>query len=173
MAEIKYPADHALQVAIEMERLGQAFYESLAAGCSHRAVAELAATLARSEASHVALFKHMRQRLPATHRGPALSEKDLYTACKELRDRIMPAPATAREASLDPRKGLNMAIAMEAHAVAYYSRLASSVEGLDATVLMQLVDEEKEHLRVLSEQRVRFFPMAGQHGGDAPAGASL
>jgi rubrerythrin len=30
-----HPTDRALQIAVEMERLGQTFYESLAEGCGN------------------------------------------------------------------------------------------------------------------------------------------
>jgi rubrerythrin len=156
---MKYEADRALQVAVEMERLGKTFYESLAAGCGNREIAALAATLAKSEESHVILFKRMREKLPPVHRGPMLTEKELFAASKELRDKIMPDASTVRAAvtSADPSKALDMAIAMEAHAVAYYTNLAAGVEGLDAEVLRNFVKEEKEHLETLRARRQRIF----------------
>jgi rubrerythrin len=159
---MKHEADRALQVAVEMERLGKTFYESLAAGCGNREIAALAATLAKSEESHAALFKRMREKLPPLHQGPKLTDEELFTESKVLRDKIMPNADTVRAAvtAADPRKALDMAIAMEAHAVSYYTKLAVSVGGLDAEVLRNFVKEEYEHLNTLRAKRERLFPKA-------------
>jgi rubrerythrin len=159
---MKYAADRALQVAVEMERFGQTFYESLAVGCGNAEIAALAATLAKSEENHAALFKRMRESLPPVHRGPQLTEKEMFEAAKELRNKIMPDAGSVREVvqATDPRKALDMAIKMEANAVAYYSGLASGIAGLDAAVLTKFVNEEKGHLRTLQERYERLFPQA-------------
>jgi rubrerythrin len=157
---MKYAADHALQVAAEMERLGQTFYESLSAGCGNAGIAALAARLAKDEKQHVAIFKRMRDALPPVHRGPTLTEEELFAAAGELRNTIMPGAQAVRKVVLaaDLSKALDMAIKMEAGVVAYYSGLASGIAGLDAVALTKVTDEEKGHLSMLQKQRGRLFP---------------
>ena len=159
---MQYEADRTLQVAVELERLGKTFYESLAAGCGNKEIAALAVKLAKDEENHVALFKRMREMLPPLHQGPKLTEEELFAASKELRDKIMPDAATVRAAvtAADPTKALDMAIAMEAHAVSYYTNLALSVKGLDAEILRNFVKEEYEHLNTLRARRQRLFSKA-------------
>jgi rubrerythrin len=53
---MSYSADNALQVAIQMERLGQTFYQSLAAGCGNAEIAAIAAKLAGDEQKHLQTF---------------------------------------------------------------------------------------------------------------------
>jgi rubrerythrin len=159
---VKYEADHALQVAIEMERLGQTFYESLASGCGDAGIATLATRLAKDEERHIAVFTSMWNALPPVHRGPMLTEQECFAAAKELRVKIMPDAGMVREVALsaDLRKALDMAIGMEVAAVAYYTGLVSGRAGLDGAVLTGIANEEKKHLSMLQENRKRLFPQA-------------
>lgn len=157
---MKYEADHALQVAIEMERLGQTFYESLASGCGDAGIAALATRLAKDEERHIDIFKRMREAMPPVYRGPLLTDQERFAAAKELRVKIMPDASAVREVALSPdlSKTLDMAIEMEAAAVAYYTSLASGKAGFDVGVLTGIASEEKAHLTMLQEHRKRLFP---------------
>lgn len=159
---MKYAADHVLQVAIEMERLGRTFYESLAAGCGDIDIEELATALAKDEGKHIDTLTRMRDALPSDQRSPKVPEKELFSSAKELRNKIMPSPKQIREAVLpsDLCKALDMAMEMESEAVAYYSDLASGMAGPDAVVLMSVADEEKKHVRALEERRQRLLTSA-------------
>ena len=55
----------------------------------------------------------------------------------------------------DVVEALDMAIKMEATAVAYYSELASRATDKDAAVLNSLAAEERKHLSTLEDQRNR------------------
>jgi rubrerythrin len=154
---MNYPTDRALQIAVEMERLGQTFYESLAQGCGDAAIAALALGLARDEKLHVAVFAHMLEALPPGLRGPKLTEQELFAAAKELRVNIMPGAATVRNAVLgaDIGKALDMAIDMESKAVDYYTGKSFGAEGIDSAALSKIAEEEKKHLSTLQERRLR------------------
>lgn len=153
-----HPADRALQIAVEMERLGQTFYESLAEGCGDAAIAALASSLARAEKQHVEVFTRMLEALPPGLRGPKLTEQELLSAAKELRVDIMPGAATVRDAvlSTDLGKVLDMAIDMESKAVAYYTGKSFGTDGIDSAALSRIASEEKKHLSVLRERRMRY-----------------
>ncbi len=165
-----YPADRALQIAVEMEWLGQTFYESLAKGCGDAAIAALASDLARAEKQHVAVFSRMLDGLPPALRGPKLTEQELFAAAKELRMDIMPGSAAVRDAVLeaDLGKALQMAIDMESKAVGYYTGQSFGAKGIDSAALSRIAEEEKKHLKVLQERRMRLISSPGNgaaHGG--------
>lgn len=155
---LEHTADYTLQVAIELERRGRTFYESLSLGCGNSEIAALATSLAKDEEQHIAIFRRMRDALPKELRGSRLTEEELSAATEELRDNIMPNARTVRDAVLtsDLYNVLDMAIEMETRAVAFYSRLASGITYLDATVLRGLANEEMEHLKKLREVRKRL-----------------
>ncbi len=151
-----YEADHALQVAIRLERLGHLFYDSLSAGCGDAEIALLATALARDEDEHVRVFERMRAALSAAERGPELSEEELISAARNLRKRIIPSAHEVRQVvlSADILKALDMAIEMESSAVAYYTELASAACDTDKLVLLRMVEEERGHLEMLRQVRV-------------------
>lgn len=152
-----HPTDRALQIAVEMERLGQTFYESLAQGCCDAAIAALASDLAKAEKQHVAIFGRMLEALPPGLRGPKLTEQELFDAVNELRADIMPAPVKVRDAVLESEltKALDLAIDMESKAVAYYTSQSFAAKGIDSAALSRIAEEEKKHLKVLRERRMR------------------
>jgi rubrerythrin len=152
---LKHSADYTLQVAIELERRGQTFYESLSLACGKSEIAAFASSIAKAEEEHIATFRRMRDALPKELCGPILTDEELLAATNELRIKIIPNAKTVREVVLasDLRKALDMAIEMEDQAVAFYSELASHIANLDAAVLRGVVNEEMEHLRMLREMR--------------------
>jgi rubrerythrin len=152
-----HPADRALQIAVELERLGQTFYESLAQGCGDAVIAALASDLARAEKHHVAFFARMLEALPPELRGPKLTEQELFDAVNEARADIIPGPAKVRDAVLETEltKALDLAIDMESKAVAYYTSQSFGAKGIDSAALARIAEEEKKHLKVLQERRMR------------------
>jgi rubrerythrin len=165
-----YAADNALQVAIRMELLGRLFYESLAAGCGDAEIASLATALARDEHEHARVFERMRDALPATERGPELSEKELVAAARELRYRIMPRAQEVRDVvlSADIVRALDMAIEMETSAVEYYTELAAACDP-DARALVRIAEEERTHLDMLRQIRVlRSITMSAPDASPSP-----
>lgn len=152
---VNLTVDVMLQIAMELERRGRTFYESLAAGCGNARIAALAATLAKAEGEHFRTFARMREKLPESMRGPNLTEVELAAAADELRTKILPNARVVREAVMtsDFGRALDMAIAMEAEAVAVYAEVAAGLAGLDADVMGDIVNEEKEHLTMLNEVR--------------------
>jgi rubrerythrin len=158
--------DRELQVAIQMERLGHTFYESLAEGCAQPGIASVARALAKAELTHLETFEEMRRALPADQRGRKLTEGELFSAAKQLCNTILPAMSEVRRIVLrgNVAEALDMAIKMEAAAVAYYSELASRVTDEDAVVLKRIAGEERKHFKSLEDLRKRY--------GDATPGHS-
>jgi len=152
----EYNVDHALQVAIEMERMGKTFYESLAMGCGDSPrIAALAADLAKAETRHIGFFKQMLSELSSSKRGPQLTPKEVYEAARELRVEIIPGPSAVLNAVLtsDIKKALEMAIDMESASVAYYKQLSLNTKPEDAEILTRIIEEENKHLEALRQRR--------------------
>lgn len=152
---MKLTANTVLQIAVEMERMGKTLYESLSLGCGDEQIAALASALAGAEEEHVAVFDKMRKALPERLRRVSLSEEELFAQTDALHRKLLPNPKDILRVvkESDFTKALDMAIDMETRAIAFYSELASDIEGLDQAVLMEIADEEKAHLRMLREAR--------------------
>jgi rubrerythrin len=151
---MQYSADYSLQVAMQMERLGQTLYQSLAAGCGNTQIAAMAARLANDEQRHLQTFERMRNSLSADQCGPRLTEEQLTATAGKFYKLILPdAREVLRVAtSGDMVKVLEMAMQMEIDSVAYYSSL-TSVGGIDTAVLKAVIQEEKNHLSTLRQHR--------------------
>jgi rubrerythrin len=158
---MNYATDHTLQIAEEMERQGKIFFESFAAVCENSGLAALAASLAVAEQNHLSIFRQIREALPPDRQ---LTVKELAEAAQELRNTVIPDARTVRLAVLssDLCAALDMAIAMKNRTTACYSDLAARCRGPYAAVLAQLVEEEKDHLRMLRQHRDRLFPGKAQ-----------
>jgi len=152
---VKLTADVILQIAMELERRGRTFYESLALGCGNGRIAALAATLAKAEIDHLETFTRMREGLPEGLRGPNLTEEELMAAAERVRREVLPRASVVSETVIasNPGKALDMAIAMEADAVAFYAEAAAGLDGLDADVITAIMAEERAHLVMLQEVR--------------------
>lgn len=148
-------ADYLLQVAVDLERQGKTFYETLALGCGHKEIAALAVSLAKAEEQHAETFKRMREALPEDQRGRFLDEAELWRVTEEVRHKMMPDAMTIRDIVLNPDflKTLDMAIEMERDSVLFYSELGHRLAGSDAVTLMTIAAEEQDHLDKL--ERVR------------------
>jgi len=149
-----YSADYALQVAVQMERLGHTFYQSLAAGCGNAQVAAIATNLAAAEQRHLQTFERMRSSLPADQRAPKLTDQQLASTAGRFHKLILPTADKVRQVATsgDMFKALEMAMQMELDSIAYYSSLISTVGG-DAAVLKAVIEEENSHLDLLRDYR--------------------
>ncbi|BBA70057.1 ferritin family protein [Geobacter sulfurreducens] len=152
---MKLTADVVLQIAMELERRGRIFYESLAIGCGNGRISALAAALAKAELDHLETFTRMRERLPESMRGPNLTDEELMTAADHVRTKVLPRPSVVSETVIASNlsKALDMAIVMEADSVAFYAEAAAGFDGIDADVIAAIVAEEREHLVMLQEVR--------------------
>lgn len=159
------PDDLTMQIAEGLERYGKKFYESLALFRGNSGLAALAASLANAKEQHLSALRCMREAQPPLNRCRQLTEEELYSAAKELYSAIIFDEGKIHKAvlsSADPRKALDMAMAMETKAASFFKELAAGITGPNAAVLSRLADEENEHLNMLTKQRKRFFLLRRQ-----------
>ena len=148
------PDDLTMQIAEVLERHEQTFYESLAAQCINADITAMVTPLAKAEEQHLSAFKRMREAQPPLNRCRQCTDEELYAAAHEVYGIIFPDASkihTTRSSS-DIRKALDLAITMETQSAAFYTSLAV-INGPNTAVLSRLAEEEKEHLRILTEQR--------------------
>jgi rubrerythrin len=161
---VDYPADRMLQAAEEMERRVKMFYESFAAVCGNSRITALAASLANAEQKHISLFRQMRESLPPDRQ---LTQEQIAGAARELFNDVIPDKDSVRQAVLasDLCGALDMAVAMEMRTAAFYEDLVFRLGGHCAAAVALLVNEEKEHVRMLRELRERLLTPSGKNVG--------
>ena len=154
---MSHPADYVLQIAMQMERLGNIFYNSLAKGCGDEKMAALAVKLAEDERGHLWKFEKMYHSIPIESCGPKLTEDQIAASAGKFYKLILPSADEVRKVALsgDMVKVLTMAMQMEADAIAYYESM-TPVSSEDVSVLKAIISEEKKHLAMLRDWRKRL-----------------
>ena len=147
-----------LEVAIELEKTGEDFYEALAAGCDNGQVAQVCLRLAREEAKHRRTFDALRRR--ATARDGRAPRRRLPGGTEDLARRlILPKPDQVRKVGIGGRTRdvLELAARMERSAISYYDDLRQEMPE-DRDVLSQIIEEETSHLEALKELMAEMGP---------------
>ncbi|HBG25850.1 MAG: hypothetical protein A2Y10_08295 [Planctomycetes bacterium GWF2_41_51] len=144
-----YSADNVLQIAMQMERLGQILYESLAHRSDNEQITALAAKLVEEEKKHLWTFQRMYYSLSIDRCGPKMTEEQLTTAAGKFYKLILPSIGEVRRIALseDTSRVLAMAMQMESDSIAFYLTMTASPG--DASVIRNIVEEEKKHLAAL------------------------
>lgn len=146
--------DSMFQVAMEMEDTGNVFYEAVAAGCGNPRVSELCHRLAKEEKIHYDRFAQMRQRVARPEARP-MSADDLRAIQEIINEDILPNLAAvmkvARSGSL--ARILDLALKMEQDSIDFYVRILPLVEPADEPAVILIVEEERQHVRDLTQAR--------------------
>ena len=147
--------DEILQIAMELEETGQVFYQAMAAASGHEAVAELCRRLGEKEVEHYNTFKQMREVLPGRPDDRPLTCEELDLAQAGINERVIPdaevAVQVASKGSL--AEVLELAIKLENDSIEFYKRVLGAVQGEDARILRQVIEEEQVHAQELTVAR--------------------
>ncbi len=148
-------ANTVLLIAMELEKMGKTLYESLSQGCGNDEIAALASALASAEEEHLAVFENMRNALPLSLRRDVVDSRELFAQVASLHKDLLPSPKDILRIVRDSdfAKTVDMAIEVEARAIAFYADLSGDIQGLDQAVLKEIAEEERAHLRMLREAR--------------------
>ena len=144
-----------LQLAVEMERTGQGFYEALAGGCDDRRVASLCLRLAKEEAAHCSTFQKMLANASSAAPGRTLSDEQTLAAHELAKSHVIPDPEEVRKVGLGghAKDAVAMAIGMEKDAIQFYTHMRPFVPGADAQIFA-IIEQERRHLESLMGLRV-------------------
>ena len=147
-------AADALELAMGIEKNGEAFYRAVIPKTQIAAVQALFSDLAEQEVQHFALFKKLSQAL----RGRSLmsaEDWDEYqqylqaTVTSSLFEGPDRALAAAEEAQ-DEKEAVRMAIGFEKETLLFFYHLLDLVHDLDRQTIEQIIAEEKSHIRRLA-----------------------
>jgi len=145
--------DEVIQMAIQLEEAGTAFYEAAATEAADPEVRALCKRLSEDEHEHLKTFCALRE-ATVTRAGWRRLEVEEMSIIQELIDTlVLPSNEQARQWARDgtPMEILDKAIRMEEDSVDLYNRLMSGVN--DTETLQQIIDEEKQHIEQLSQAR--------------------
>ena len=150
-----YSGAEVFQMAMELEKSGRVFYETLAEATENRDLADLCRNLAAQETEHYETFKKLGEELVQRPVSRPLTWDELHFAQILIDERVLPDAEAARDAagSGDALEVLETAIRLEKDSVLFYTELRGEVDENEVPAIQTIIDEEKRHVRALVEAK--------------------
>jgi rubrerythrin len=149
-----FTAAEAIEMAMEIEKNGEVFYNEVAAKSTDREVKALFEDLAAQERGHYQVFQKMLGDVKPAPELPAV-EYDEYQAYVEvtLDNALFAGPdkalALAKQAQ-DRETALRAAMGFEKDTLLFFYDLREMVSEADREAIAGVIREEKKHLRRLA-----------------------
>jgi len=157
MSELKLNLKEIIEIAIQIEISGAAFYKRLTELTDIKELKELYSDLEKAEYEHITDFENVLKSALERHPGrdyPTTEQDLLYLRAFASR-RIFKDPAEAvskAEQLNDPLEGIEMAIDFELNSVSFYREMAEVIQDPeDKESVQELERQEKEHADQLLE----------------------
>ena len=149
-----FSGSELLEIAMGIERNGMAFYQALADKTGKGDVKDAYNYLAGEEKKHLDTFQGMSDSLGQAK--PTETYTDEYMLyLKSLVDTTVFSNVTEAQQKagkvVNESEALDIGIQAEKDSILFYSELQSLVRERDREVVINTLDEEKKHLRQLSE----------------------
>ena len=153
-----FSGSELLEIAMGIERNGMAFYQALADKTGKRDVKDIYTYLAGEEKKHLDTFQGMSDSLGQV-KLPETYTEEYMLYLKSLVDsavfsNVNEAQQKAGKMS-NEIEALDTGIQAEKDSILFYMELQNLVRERDRKVVLNIVDEEKKHLRQLSELKKR------------------
>ena len=151
---IFFSGSELLEIAIGIERNGMAFYQVLADKTGNRGVKDIYNHLAGEEKKHLDTFQGMSDSLGQA-KPPETYTEEYMLYLKSLVDSAVFSNVTeARQKAgkvFNKIEALDTGIQAEKDSILFYTELRNLVRERDRKVVFNILNEEKNHLRQLSE----------------------
>ncbi|MCK5236421.1 MAG: ferritin family protein [Deltaproteobacteria bacterium] len=163
MDPVHFSAEEVLKMAIDIEKNGEKFYQDAAKAVSNEKLRTLYTTLANDEAKHTAYFSRLKDLLLKDGKEEVFTdefeEASMYiTAYADSKVFTEPTEgAQYAKVAGDERGALELAINMEKDSLLFYYELLRAVRDKDRGIINEIINEEKEHLKKLTDMKNEIF----------------
>ena len=157
---VHHIVDAPIEIAIEVEKNGAAFYSALAKSANTDPLRELYTYLAKEEKQHLAKFQEILESVGGYQISEAYYATQYMGYMKALADeRVFKSDMSVEEfaGSIEaPIEAVNVAIAFEKESVIFLHEMWKLVPKSDREAIQELLDEERSHLIKLSEIKTQI-----------------
>ena len=147
---IAFAGNELLNMAIQLEKKGKAFYDSVANTVKDNETREIFRYLADEEVRHEELFTEMLRKTELAGSTP-YDDSEMLSYFRALVDReIFPDEAYSEQlknSTDDPSTAIRIALSLEKDAVLYFHELASRTEAEDRKIIEAIIAEERKHIQ--------------------------
>ena len=156
---ITFNIDETLQMAIQIEKNGQAFYEKAAANAADEKVKQEFKALAAMEKTHEVFFTELKAQLSAAEKDPTVFDPDnegvlylnAFASGHVFKKDSNPAAELTGDESVEDI--LLKAIGLEKDSIVFYLGIKDMVpEKLGKDKVEKVIKEEMGHIRLLSQK---------------------
>ncbi|HXI10952.1 MAG TPA: ferritin family protein [Thermodesulfobacteriota bacterium] len=163
MDPVHFSGKEVLTMAVRIEENGMRFYTDASKAAKSDSLKELFKVLAEEEAHHIKVFTELRSLVAedTVNEGfdPQLGEASLYL--KSIADtEVFTKPDHGKEFAKrvhDEKEALKIAIDMEKDSLLFYYELQRLIRAKDKAVIESLIEQEKEHVRKLTEAQTSLY----------------
>jgi rubrerythrin len=157
MDPVHFTGREVLEMALRIEENGVGYYTAAARASRSRDVKALFKFLAAEEGEHIKVFRGLTELTPDYEVpvvvDPYTEEASMYLYA--IADtKVFTAPGEGKRLALrtrSERQALSVAIGTEKDSILFYYELLKMINERDRAVVERLIEQEKEHLRKLSE----------------------
>ena len=151
---IFFSGSELLEMAIGIERNGMAFYQALADKTGNKDAKDIYNYLAGEEKKHLDTFQGMSDSLGQA-KPPETYTDEYMLYLKSLIDNVVFSNVTEAQQKAgkisSEIEALDTGIQAEKDSILFYAELQNLARERDRKVVLNILDEEKKHLRQLSE----------------------
>lgn len=154
-----FSGSELLEVAVGIERNGMAFYQALADKTGNRDVKDIYDHLAGEEKKHLDTFQGMSDSLGQAKPPETYTEEYMLYLKSLVDSTVFSDVAEAQQKAgrvFDKIEAIDTGIQAEKDSILFYAELQNLVRERDCKVVLNILDEEKQHLRQLSQLRTRL-----------------
>ncbi len=154
-----FSGSELLEVAVGIERNGMAFYQALADKTGNRDVKDIYDHLAGEEKKHLDTFQGMSDSLRQAKPPETYTEEYMLYLNSLVDSTVFSDVAEAQQKAgrvFDKIEAIDTGIQAEKDSILFYAELQNLVRERDCKVVLNILDEEKQHLRQLSQLRTRL-----------------
>jgi rubrerythrin len=154
-----FSGSELLEIAMGIERNGMAFYQALADKTGKKDIKDIYNYLAGEEKKHLDTFKGMSGSLGQV-KPPETYGDEYMLYLKSLVDGVVFSNVTEAKQKAgkisNEIEALDTGILAEKDSILFYMEFQNLVRERDRKVVLKILDEEKNHLRQLSELKRRL-----------------
>lgn len=147
----QYAGSEVLQMAVEIEKKGKAFYDGVVANMKDEKIRDIFQFLADEEVRHEKVFKQMLATLEGPSDSSPYDDTEMTLYFRSLIDRkIFPDEADGaamRKEFSDAAAAIRIAISLEKDAVLFFSELLRITHEKDHKTVEHIIEEERDHIR--------------------------
>lgn len=150
----KYAGSEILRMAVEMERHGKNFYDSVIRLMKNPQARDIFQFLSDEEERHEVLFKKMLQEVEQKNKGDYDDEAVIFYFRSLIEKKIFPTSKEAKSMEKDlgdPLVAIHIALSLEKESILFYHELLPVTSEKDHSVIHKIIDEERDHIhRILN-----------------------